>query len=293
VTRLLILTILLTFLSKCEAQQKSDFVESYAKAALVEGAFIKVNKRLELKEVVQLVSDISEPENVNLRSRNADDSKNENRLTFVQTRKKWTISVVNRKNVREEIQKQQDRYYKLKQEIAQLSAYSPPRMRSLSVGSVGVLEDENGKSLRLKVGQVLGSRIMVENGDSDFLLEGFDVSSLADGDNFVLTDVCICEKNETLTTVIGAAKTVPVLRVAGDKELADAIQYCKDHPIEAKRQTRLWSDSSGSFSVEGELLFNRKGKATIRKLDGKEIEVPLIKLSADDRKFIKDNGDPW
>ncbi len=77
------------------------------------------------------------------------------------------------------------------------------------------------------------------------------------------------------------------------KQVDEAVEYCVQNPIERKREYRVWKDTSGSFEVEAEFVFNRKGKVTLRKTDGKEIEVSISKLSADDRKFLKESGDPW
>ncbi len=51
--------------------------------------------------------------------------------------------------------------------------------------------------------------------------------------------------------------------------------------------TRTWSDTSGKFSVEAELVEVKGGKVLLKKADGSELIVPLAKLSEADRDFLK------
>ena len=50
---------------------------------------------------------------------------------------------------------------------------------------------------------------------------------------------------------------------------------------------REWTDSTGKFKVQGELVAVRAGKVIIEKTDGAIISVPLEKLSAADQEFLK------
>jgi hypothetical protein len=50
---------------------------------------------------------------------------------------------------------------------------------------------------------------------------------------------------------------------------------------------RTWKSSSGRFSVEAELIDFKEGKAQLKKADGTLIEVPLVSLSEEDRRFVK------
>ena len=51
--------------------------------------------------------------------------------------------------------------------------------------------------------------------------------------------------------------------------------------------TRTWTDTSGSFSVEAELVDILDGKVRLKKKDGRDITVPLAKLSEADQQFVK------
>jgi hypothetical protein len=48
---------------------------------------------------------------------------------------------------------------------------------------------------------------------------------------------------------------------------------------------RTWSDSSGKFKVEAELVKIEDGQVVLRKRDGSVVRVPLDKLSREDRLF--------
>ena len=53
------------------------------------------------------------------------------------------------------------------------------------------------------------------------------------------------------------------------------------------QEARLWKDSTGTFQIEATLIKIAKETAYLRrKTDGKEIAVPLDKLSAADRDFL-------
>jgi hypothetical protein len=52
--------------------------------------------------------------------------------------------------------------------------------------------------------------------------------------------------------------------------------------------TRTWKSSNGRFSIEAELVDFKDGTAQLKKSDDTVIDVPLLSLSADDRKYVKD-----
>jgi len=51
-------------------------------------------------------------------------------------------------------------------------------------------------------------------------------------------------------------------------------------------EVRLWKDASGSFQVRARLVGQTDGAVRLRKNDGKEISVPLAKLSQADREYV-------
>jgi hypothetical protein len=55
----------------------------------------------------------------------------------------------------------------------------------------------------------------------------------------------------------------------------------------ADAASRMWKSSNGRFSVEAELLDFKDGKAQLRKSNGTVIEVPLVSLCEEDRRYVK------
>jgi formylglycine-generating enzyme required for sulfatase activity len=57
---------------------------------------------------------------------------------------------------------------------------------------------------------------------------------------------------------------------------------------------RTWTDATGKFSVTAELVEVRGDKVVLQRQNGKQITVPLAKLSAKDRQFLEkeEAGDP-
>ena len=55
----------------------------------------------------------------------------------------------------------------------------------------------------------------------------------------------------------------------------------------AATEVRKWTDNTGNFQVRGTLVVVADGKVTLRKEDGSEVVVPLARLSAEDRDFLK------
>jgi thiol-disulfide isomerase/thioredoxin len=56
-------------------------------------------------------------------------------------------------------------------------------------------------------------------------------------------------------------------------------------------EDRTWTDKTGKFQISGELVKVQDGKALLRRTDGKEIKVPLERLSDADQQFIKAHAD--
>lgn len=54
---------------------------------------------------------------------------------------------------------------------------------------------------------------------------------------------------------------------------------------------RTWTDATGQFQIEAELVEVTDGVAVLRKADGEEVSVPVQRLSRQDREFLAD-GDP-
>ena len=55
-----------------------------------------------------------------------------------------------------------------------------------------------------------------------------------------------------------------------------------------KAKLRTWKDATGKFSVQAVLVRVLGKQVLLRRTDNKEISVPIAKLSATDRQYLKD-----
>ncbi len=53
------------------------------------------------------------------------------------------------------------------------------------------------------------------------------------------------------------------------------------------KAVREWSDSSGSFKVEASFVRLEDKTAVLKRKDGKEVKVPLSRLSPEDRELAE------
>ena len=61
--------------------------------------------------------------------------------------------------------------------------------------------------------------------------------------------------------------------------------FCSTHVADGA-DLRTWTSKSGKYTVKAELLSFAEGVVTLRRADGKKIEIPIAKLSQDDRKHV-------
>ena len=50
---------------------------------------------------------------------------------------------------------------------------------------------------------------------------------------------------------------------------------------------RAWTDSTGKYTIRAEFVELKSGKVRLRKLDGKEVTIPIEKLSDEDRELLR------
>jgi hypothetical protein len=60
----------------------------------------------------------------------------------------------------------------------------------------------------------------------------------------------------------------------------------------ATAQQRTWTDSTGKFSVEAELVEVKDGKAVLKKTSGKLTTVPVARLSETDQRYLQSLDQP-
>jgi len=85
-----------------------------------------------------------------------------------------------------------------------------------------------------------------------------------------------------------ASKRLPALK-AKLKRLEASEQSPKP---DAEKRMRTWTDKSGRFTVEAELLEVTDGIVFLRRADGKKLKLPATKLSAKDRGYLREIAEP-
>jgi hypothetical protein len=81
---------------------------------------------------------------------------------------------------------------------------------------------------------------------------------------------------------VRADKLLAEEQVKAEKNAAKAA--AKEKEIEARRRT--WRDRTGTFSVDASLVSRTPKKVTLRKDDGETVDVPLEKLSDEDKQYL-------
>jgi len=66
-----------------------------------------------------------------------------------------------------------------------------------------------------------------------------------------------------------------------------ALFLCPSAPVQAEGELRTWTSSDGNYVVRAELLAVEEANIRLRKPDGTTISVPLAKLSAADRDYLR------
>jgi hypothetical protein len=57
----------------------------------------------------------------------------------------------------------------------------------------------------------------------------------------------------------------------------------------AKSTARPWKDATGKFTIEAVFVSKAASTITLKKEDGKEVTLPIAKLSKEDQAWIKEN----
>ncbi|MCH8042381.1 MAG: hypothetical protein IID44_01560 [Planctomycetes bacterium] len=62
-------------------------------------------------------------------------------------------------------------------------------------------------------------------------------------------------------------------------------------PSDALNDHRTWTDSSGKHKIDATFVKVANGKVTLRKSDGRVIEIPVASLSKEDQQFLQQDGE--
>ncbi len=132
--------------------------------------------------------------------------------------------------------------------------------------------------------------VISENDDGSLYVQ-WDEYSSAHNRNLKRSDLAI--ENETVLKLQTNAKPQAKGSSASDAEAEEdrtpektEISELADDQWQGKLRT--WTDSSGLFTIEATYVGKTKKRVMLKMADGREIKIPLDKLSAADRKLIED-----
>lgn len=163
---------------------------------------------------------------------------------------------------------------------------------------------DSGKLDTIRVIQVLSeNRLLVTSAGETFILEGIDTAGVVD--NRAISggrSLFVVDRTDNYTSVIGARKTVFVLKVVPTDEADTLLEQI--HKAEAEREQlakieadslltkelRTWKSTDGTFKVEARFVRMDDGVVTFRKADGTEVSATLEKLSDEDQLYIKSSA---
>ncbi len=73
---------------------------------------------------------------------------------------------------------------------------------------------------------------------------------------------------------------------------AEAAPPAASETTAAEAKPRTWHDATGTYQVEAAFVRFADGKVTLRRTNGKEVTMPLAKLSAEDRDYVEKQPKP-
>jgi cytoskeletal protein RodZ len=105
------------------------------------------------------------------------------------------------------------------------------------------------------------------------------------------------EKNQLQTAVTaiearvqsGAEETTVPAPAAGQTE---ATPPAASETATAEAKPRTWHDATGTYQVEATFVRFANGKVTLKPTNGKEMTIPLGKLSTEDREYVEKQPKP-
>ena len=82
----------------------------------------------------------------------------------------------------------------------------------------------------------------------------------------------------------------PPQRLAPEVAEADTSTEKENSPTNVGPQVRrrVWTDATGKYTIEATLLDFSNGQVSLTRPDGKNLDVPLARLSADDQKYVRE-----
>lgn len=121
-------------------------------------------------------------------------------------------------------------------------------------------------------------------GDFNLWLEGIDTKGMVDNQEADFAGVVFeVSGTKRYATANGSQRTIRKLIVLDLTEANKVIQQ-----VRALRAYRVWEDKSGDFAVRAKFVAFADGDVELLKPDGRELKVPIKKLSPADQKWVRD-----
>ena len=137
-----------------------------------------------------------------------------------------------------------------------------------------------------KVLQVLGpTEFLCNCGKTTILVAGMSTADMRDGKSIERLGLTYCVGNATYPTSNGTntvMKVVPVSKATIDRLTAELKSVSS-----INGRVRTWTDITGKFKIEAELVDYDGKKVTIKKTDGTETVLPIAKISKTDREYVE------
>lgn len=155
-----------------------------------------------------------------------------------------------------------------------------------SAAYMAQMQELGTKVQSYRVLQVLSSKeFLCSCGKTTILVAGMDTSDMRDGKQIERLGPMYCVGNATYPTKNGTntvMKVVPISNQVADRLIAETKSDLTEDRV------RTWTDVTGKFKIEAELLNFDGKKVTLKKTDGSESDLPLSKLSKADREYVED-----
>lgn len=97
--------------------------------------------------------------------------------------------------------------------------------------------------------------------------------------------VCVVQRDALVITTPAASRRPPRPEPAKPSRPAETPPQPAAKP--PKSLSRTWKDSTGRYTVNAELVEVTDDQARLKKLDGRIIEIPLVRLSEADREYLQ------
>ena len=205
-------------------------------------------------------------------------------------------------------------FEKRAERLKRIPMWEPPvlQMRSAEIGDCGYLftEEEKDAGNRfnraddelycpeyertptpVEIIQVVNdSTIMATVDGVDCFIEGVQSKELSDGTRKSILSICYVHSTKQYVTVLGATRTLLLLKTVSDETQKKIFEYVKAHTPRAEKfgHFREWTDNKGEGLAFGMIVGKNDQQIVVVNENEKESKLEISSLSARDRQYLKD-----